>query len=155
MKRRDFIVCGCVLGLQCSAAKTRSNTGGSSVPYENVSACGIDCRSCDMLRLPYDKAVQDKILPWYRSNKWMAETDGLKEALDKGMYCKGCNVDQEHFWSKGCKLAKCCLDEKKLKNCSECNKFPCPELVEWSKRDTRYTNALNYLTELRAKRQAG
>lgn len=121
--------------------------------YEHISACGIDCRTCDIMRLPHDQKVQDKILPWFRSNKWLAESEGIKEAIEKRMYCKGCNVDQDYFWSKGCKLARCCLDDKKLKNCSECDTFPCAELVEWSRKDERYTTALNYLTQLKQERR--
>jgi len=126
----------------------KSKITEGNVTYTNISACGINCKECDIFKLPYDKNVQDKIIPWYKGNKWLPENEGIKEVIEKKMYCKGCNIDQDIFWSKGCKFVKCCFDDKKIINCSECDKFPCQELTEWSKKDIRYTNALNYLKEI-------
>lgn len=114
-----------------------------------LSACGLICTECDMFNLPTNKAIQDKLLPWYRSQGWLKESEGFEVVLEKGMYCKGCNVDKKVFWSDGCKVAACCKDTKKLDNCTRCSEMPCQQLTDFAKQGGKYQDAYNRLASLK------
>lgn len=52
------------------------------------------------------------MISWFKKEKWLKEDEGLKEVLDKRMYCKGCHGDRSIHWSSNCCILKCCVDEK-------------------------------------------
>lgn len=120
--------------------------------YKYISACGLNCIECDLYKLPSDKAIQDRFIPWFIEQGWLSKNEGIEEIISKKMYCKGCNVDKEVFWSDGCKLAVCCKGEKQLTHCAECDEFACEKLVAWSISGDKYTRAYEYLVELRKAR---
>jgi len=117
--------------------------------YKNISACGLNCVECDLYKLPTDKDIQARFIPWFKEQGWLSEDEGIEEIISKKMYCKGCSVDKDVFWSDGCKLAICCKNEKRLTHCAECDEFSCDKLVEWSNSDEKYAQAYAYLVELR------
>ncbi|TES89970.1 MAG: hypothetical protein E3J87_10975 [Candidatus Cloacimonadota bacterium] len=54
----------------------------------------------------------------------------------------------------GLNCAKCDIFEASnnseiAQSISDCEGFPCEKLVEWSKKDERYTEALNHLKEMK------
>ena len=112
-----------------------------------LGACGLDCRSCDLYLLPTDTAVQDKLLPWFRSRGWLRDDEDLSVALQKGMYCKGCG-HHETWWSPNCTIAKCCIHENGYHNCSMCGKFLCKKLVNHQSQDEKYQEGITYLQRL-------
>lgn len=126
------------------------------VPYDRMSACGLDCKTCGLLLFPENPRVQEGILSWFRHEKWIGESDGVKEAIAKKMYCKGCG-DKEVHWGGDCEVAKCCKNTKNLSNCSECNDFPCDKYNKWlgshpPAQGDKYQKAFEYLQQLRANR---
>lgn len=114
--------------------------------YTRMSACGLDCMTCDIYLLPTDEKVQARILPWFRSMTWLGENEGIKEVIERKMYCKGCN-DKEVWWSDNCEVAKCCKQEKKLSNCSVCPGCVCEIYKKWGEQGGKYTEAFKLLTE--------
>lgn len=114
--------------------------------YTRMSACGLDCMECDIYLLPVDRKVQEKILPWFRSMSWLGENEGIKEVMERKMYCKGCN-DKEVWWSENCKVAKCCRQKKQLTNCSLCPDCACGMYREWGEQGGKYAEAFKLLTE--------
>lgn len=113
--------------------------------YARISACGLDCTTCDLFLLPTSAAVQAKILPWFRTQKWLGEGEGIEVVIEKRMYCKGCSVDLEVFWSGDCEIAKCCIATHRHGNCSECEQFPCYINKKWSEQGGKYKDAYEYL----------
>jgi hypothetical protein len=151
MKRRTFI-CGCCgLTIGCAFTSIVAKQIAKDKIGKMIAACGLVCTDCDMFKLPIDKAVQDKIIPYFKRKTLLKENEGIETIIEKGMYCKGCNVDKEVFWSKECKIAACCKDVRMLENCSQCPKFPCPKLKELSKRGGKYLDAFNDLVSLKGK----
>ncbi|MCE5257626.1 MAG: DUF3795 domain-containing protein [Chloroflexi bacterium] len=112
----------------------------------DLACCGLVCADCDIFRLPADQAVQDKILPWFRAQGWLAQDEGLAEAVERKMYCLGCRSDRtEVHWSADCAILRCCVDEHHLENCAQCAEFACERLIQWAGADARYAQALERL----------
>ena len=121
---------------------------------EMISVCGLDCGSCSIRRLPFDEDAAAEAIAWYKKQGWLKEKEGLAEAVERSMYCCGCHGDRSIHWSADCWILQCCVDEKHLKHCSECDTFPCDRLVDWSKTDESYGKALVRLQTMRRERRA-
>jgi hypothetical protein len=65
------------------------------------------------------------------------------------MYCKGCHSDQDDVhWDAECRILLCCVVEKGLDNCSQCQVFPCEMLTEWAGDNPKYIEALDRLKSI-------
>lgn len=122
----------------------------SDARESSLAACGLDCGSCDIRRLPSDPEAADRVVVWYRSKGWLGEHEGVSEAIARSMYCNGCLGDRTVHWSADCWILKCCVDGKGLKSCSACESFPCTALTSWSKQNASYGQAFERLCVLRA-----
>ena len=121
--------------------------------YAGIVACGLDCGPCPIRRMLFDEEAAERVLAWFRSEDWLEEDEGLEEAVERSMYCRGCLGNSSVHWSADCWILECCVDEKGLQNCSECDEFPCSRLVEWSEQNGSYAKALERLREMHAARQ--
>lgn len=108
--------------------------------YEELlrGACGLDCSKCEIYA-----ATENKLLAEQLAN-WMKKVSELY-VDPRDVRCKGCKGDRESHWSPNCWILQCCVDEKHLDFCNECSEFPCEKLVDWSKKDKRYVEALEWL----------
>jgi hypothetical protein len=79
---------------------------------------------------------------------WLSEGEGVAEAAAKKLLCPGCHGDRTAHWSPDCWILQCCVDQKHLRDCSQCTTLPCDRLVEWSKTDDSYGKALARLQSL-------
>lgn len=154
VNRRQFLWCaGCagvsaLVGSSTAAAQGKKGADSMSAATERIGACGLDCTKCGQYRLPFDQEAQKNVIQWYRAEGWLTETEGLKEAIEKKMYCKGCG-DPDICWSSNCKIAKCCKSDKGLVNCSRCESFPCAEIEDHAAKDEGYREGVEYLKQLR------
>lgn len=114
---------------------------------EMMGACGLDCASCEIRRLPFDAVAAAKTMAWFRREGWLKESEGVEEALARSMYCKGCLGDRSLHWSADCWILQCCADRKNLQSCAECGDFPCQRLIEWSRQNQSYAQALERLRQ--------
>ena len=87
-------------------------------------------------------------MSWFKEMGWLEQDEGVPEILERSMYCKGCHGDRAVHWSADCLILKCCVDEKGLEFCYQCDEFTCGRLEEWSKGSESYTAALNRLREM-------
>jgi len=110
-----------------------------------IGVCGLDCGSCSIRRLPFDAEAAAEVIAWYKKEGWLKEEEGVTEAVERSMYCKGCHGDRSVHWSSDCWILLCCVDDKGLRHCSECDTFPCDRLVEWSQQNASYRGALQRL----------
>ncbi len=106
--------------------------------YYLFGACGLDCSKCEIYA-----ATKNRVLAEQLAN-WMQKVNNLY-VDPRDVRCKGCRGDRECHWSANCWILQCCIDEKGLDFCNECHEFPCERLVEWSKKDKRYMEALSWL----------
>jgi hypothetical protein len=116
--------------------------------WKGIAACGLDCGECSIRKLPFDDDAAAEVVAWFKKMGWLKGSEGVSEAIERSMYCKGCLGDRSLHWSDDCWILKCCVDEKGLRNCSECGTFPCDRLVEWSGQNDDYGRAFQRLSEM-------
>ncbi|MCK4232801.1 DUF3795 domain-containing protein [candidate division WOR-3 bacterium] len=107
-----------------------------------IGVCGIICSGCDILEASTNPEKAQNIVDWFKKGR---NTDVKLEDI----CCQGCKGDRAKHWSVDCWILQCCVDEKGLESCSECEEFPCKKLVEWAKGSERYEEALNRLKEMK------
>ena len=106
-----------------------------------MAACGIDCAVCDIRLAPGDEAVRQRIVDWFRDARH-------REVKPEDIHCSWCKGDRAAHWSADCWILRCCVDERGLEFCSDCEDFPCRRLVEWAGQDEGYGRALERLKEM-------
>jgi hypothetical protein len=114
-----------------------------------MAVCGLDCAGCDIRKVPTDPVAAERVMNWFRSMGWLEDHEGLDEVIERRMYCCGCHGDRSTHWSADCWILQCCVDDKRLAFCYECETFPCSRLVEWAAQNARYTEALNRLRSIK------
>jgi hypothetical protein len=119
-----------------------------------IAACGLDCEACEIRRVPFDAEAAQSVVARFREQGWLEADEGVTEILARRMYCKGCHGDREVHWSPDCWILHCCVDDKGLQDCSECEAFPCDRLHQWSSQNDGYGRALQRLQQLKAEHSA-
>lgn len=90
-----------------------------------------------------DSEAAQEVVAWFKSMDWLKVDEGLPEIFERELYCKGCHRDRSTHWAPECWILVCCVDKKGLINCSECEDFPCEQLVSWSQENDSYREAFN------------
>jgi hypothetical protein len=93
-----------------------------------MAVCGLDCDACDIRRVPTDPEAARRVAVWFHEMGWLKEDEGKVEIVECSMYCTGCRGDRSVHWSPDCPLLHCCVDEKHLEHCAQCDEFVCEKL---------------------------
>jgi hypothetical protein len=113
-----------------------------------IAACGLICGECDIRKIPTDPESAQRMVRWFRSMDWLKENEGVDEILERKMYCQGCHGERSIHWSPDCWILACCVDQKHLSYCSQCEEFPCQRLLTWSEEREEYRQALATLESM-------
>lgn len=105
---------------------------------EMIAACGLDCSECDIRRAKDDPGLAQEIIDWFQRELNV-------EVKPEELRCGWCKGERAHHWSPDCWILGCCVDDKGLEFCFQCEDFPCQELAEWAKRSQRYSDAFERL----------
>jgi hypothetical protein len=92
----------------------------AQVEAEMLAACGLDCGPCPIRQIPLDAEAAEGAIAWFKQRGWLEESEGVTEAIERKMYCKGCQGDRSVHWSDNCKILLCCVDEKHQQHCGQC-----------------------------------
>jgi hypothetical protein len=114
-----------------------------------IAVCGLDCGSCDIRRVPTDPEAAQRVVAWFKEMGWLEKDEGVSEVIQRSMYCTGCRGDRSVHWSSDCWILQCCVDDRGLTFCYDCDAFPCERLNDWAQQSARYTRALNRLQHMR------
>ena len=64
--------------------------------------------------------------------------------------CSGCHSTDGKLWTADCKIRQCCILDKKLDDCSQCDSFPCELIVAFENdRWPHHAAAVKTLRQLR------
>ena len=74
--------------------------------------------------------------------------------MARGPHCLGCRGDRSAHWAESCWILKCCVDNKGLEYCYECELFPCARLSEWAEERNQYAEALKRLQQMGGRAKA-
>ena len=116
---------------------------------EMLAACGLDCGPCPIRLIPIDKKAAEGAISWFIEMGWLKENEGIAEAIEKKMYCTGCQGDRSIHWSDNCQIMLCCVDEKHKQHCGECSELLSCEKLETFATDghENHKNAVNGLRD--------
>jgi len=107
-----------------------------------IAACGLNCTECDIRLATDDPEIAQQTADWFDREL------GIKLKVED-IRCEGCKGDRARHWSADCWILKCCVDDKGLEFCDECEDFPCQQLNEWASGSERYSDALERLREMK------
>jgi hypothetical protein len=134
--------------------------GGDMMSEKMVAVCGLDCGGCDIYKASLgDVEAAQNLAGWWKGMGWLKEDEGAEEVLARGPHCLGCRGDRCKHWSAECPFLTCCVDQKGLTSCHECDDFVCERLEEWVRnpppgQGAKYEEALDRLRAMRAKMPA-
>ena len=107
----------------------------------SIAACGLICDNCDIYRAHSEPEIARKLVKWFSEKRSIVLTaESLK--------CGKCHGPRDTHWSPDCWILKCCVDDRGLDNCSQCDEFPCDRLEQWSTGGKEYGEALERLKNL-------
>jgi hypothetical protein len=109
-----------------------------------IAVCGLNCGECDIFQASNNRELAQKIVDWFKKER---DTEVKVEDIR----CLGCRGDRAKHWSPDCWILKCCVDEKGLEFCCQCEVFPCEKLRKWAEESKSYGEALNRLEEMKKK----
>jgi hypothetical protein len=108
--------------------------------FDLVAYCGINCGECPIYLAPTNTKIANKLVETFYG-KW-------KNVKVEDFHCGTCRSLVEECWSEECWIRDCC-QEKEIQFCYECDDFPCSKLIEWSKINKGYEEALENLKTLK------
>ena len=119
-----------------------------------MAACGVDCGECAQYKVTAnsDMDAAESLAEWFRSQGWIAESEGADAVMKRVPLCKGCwNITDDCFWKCGCGSIdfRICCKEREIDNCSQCNEFPCKEYKKWVDWHEAHEKAMERLILLR------
>lgn len=113
-----------------------------STKNQMIAVCGLICEGCDIVKATNDPKIAQRIVDWFKKER-------NEDVKLEDIHCLGCKGDRTKHWSPDCWILECCVDKKGLEFCHECEEFPCEKLIQWSKTDNRYGEALNRLKKMK------
>lgn len=87
---------------------------------EMLAACGLDCGPCPIRQIPLNTEAAQGVIFWFRQMGWLQESEGVAEAIERKMYCNGCQGERSVHWSDNCAMLLCCVDDKHQQHCGQC-----------------------------------
>lgn len=109
----------------------------------SIAVCGLICEGCDILIACTDYVLANKISEWFKEN---TDTDVSPDDIS----CGGCRGPRDEHWSPECEILLCCIDDKDLEFCYQCDEFVCEMLEEWAGKSERYNEGVERLKEIKS-----
>ncbi|MBY8985745.1 MAG: DUF3795 domain-containing protein [Candidatus Lokiarchaeota archaeon] len=109
----------------------------------SMAACGLICGTCHIHLAPENPKIAKKLVEDFKG-RW-------ENVKPEDFNCIGCWGEDDEMWSSGCEIRKCCIKDKNLNYCYECQEFPCQKLKEWANKDKKYEAALERLKNIKRK----
>ncbi len=109
---------------------------------EMRAPCGIDCTTCSIYQAANDPAKAACLAEEWKKT-W------LPDVTPEWFVCQGCRADRSLCWSGDCSIHACCVEQKGLDLCSQCDEFPCAKIEEWGAKPAHHVAAFEWLKSMR------
>ena len=106
-----------------------------------IAVCGLVCDGCDIMEAATNTELAQRIADWFKREL-------NKEVKPEQIHCAGCKGNRDVHWDAECWILRCCVDQKGLDFCYQCDEFPCDRLSEWAGQNDRYGEALDRLRSM-------
>ncbi len=116
---------------------------------QSIGVCGIDCDTCDFYRFSSDHEAARRVARWFRQMGAFVKSEKGTCRIGRPMRCDGCRGSRKVHWSADCWILRCCVDDRGLDSCWQCDAFPCKQLSEWAESSVRRGHALERLLQMR------
>ncbi len=113
-----------------------------------MAVCGLDCGTCDIRLAPTNPDAAQRVVAWFHEMAWLEEDEGVVEIIEREMTCKGCREDRSLHWSPECPLLICCVDDRGLEHCAQCEDFICEKLESFADESHRHKEAVERLKRI-------
>jgi hypothetical protein len=114
-----------------------------------MAVCGLDCGTCAIRLVPTDPDAAQRVVAWFHKMEWLEKDEGVAEIIEREMYCQGCWEDRSLHWSPDCPLLICCVDERHLQHCAQCDEFICEKVEAFANDEhERHREAVETLKRL-------
>jgi len=117
---------------------------------EMMAVSGLDCGTCEIRLAPTDAEAAEVVVDWFKKMGWLEEGEGIAEVIERGMVCTGCRGDRSSHWSPDCPPLVCCVDEKGLEHCAQCEDFACEKLEAFAEESKSHQEAVEQLRRIAA-----
>ncbi len=108
---------------------------------QKIAVCGLDCGNCDIYNASNNPEIAHQLVKQFQG-AW-------EDVKAEDFHCNGCRGDITKCWTPDCWIRECCVNNKNLEYCYECQEFPCIKLKKWANKNERYSNALNQLKKMK------
>ena len=120
-----------------------------------IAVCGLDCAECGLYKASLgDVDAAQSLVGWWKGEGWLKEDEGVDEVLARGPHCLGCRGDRSKHWAAECWTLTCCVDQKGLTSCHECDDFVCDRLEKRAAENEGDAKALDRLRGMRGETSA-
>lgn len=120
-----------------------------------IAVCGLDCAECGLYKASLgDVDAAQSLVGWWKDEGWLKEDEGVDEVLARGPHCLGCLGDRSKHWAAECWILTCCVDQKGLTSCHECDDFACDRLEKRAAENEGDAKALDRLRGMRGETSA-
>lgn len=108
---------------------------------QKIAVCGLDCGNCDIYNASNNPEIAHQLVKQFQG-AW-------EDVKAEDFHCNGCRSNKTQCWTPDCWIRECCVNNKNLEYCYECQEFPCIKLKKWANKSERYGNALNQLKKMK------
>lgn len=108
---------------------------------QKISVCGLDCGNCDIYNASNNPEIAHQLVKQFQG-AW-------EDVKAEDFHCNGCRSNKTQCWTPDCWIRECCVNNKNLEYCYECQEFPCIKLKKWANKSERYGTALNQLKKMK------
>ncbi len=108
---------------------------------QKIAVCGLNCGNCDIYNASNNPEIAHQLVKQFQG-AW-------EDVKAEDFHCNGCRSNKTQCWTPDCWIRECCVNNKNLEYCYECQEFPCIKLKKWANKSERYGNALNQLKKMK------
>ena len=95
----------------------KNNQKMNEKKQQKIAICGLDCGNCDIYNASNNPEIAHQLVKQFQG-AW-------EDVKAEDFHCNGCRSNKTQCWTPDCWIRECCVNNKNLEYCYECQEFPC------------------------------